>query len=70
MKNYKHIAFLCGYFDLPIQKDRQPSQLKNWQEQVYDNKTVEEYKKFFYGEFVYFCLTNNSNTHIYSYRNQ
>lgn len=70
MKNYKHIAFLCGYFDLPIQKDRQPSQLKNWQEQVYDNKTVEEYKNFFYGEFVDFCLTNNSNTHIYSYRYQ
>lgn len=41
MKDYKHVAFLCGYFNLPEQYGQTPFLTEGWKEIVYDDGMIE-----------------------------
>jgi hypothetical protein len=68
MKKFNQIAFLCGYFNLPAHCARVPSQLPGWEEIVYKENEIKEYKKYFYYEFVEFCMRGGHNGCVHSYR--
>lgn len=68
MKDYKHVAFLCGYFNLPEQYGQTSFLTEGWKEIVYDDGMIEEYKKFFYHELVEFCMRGSCSGCVHSYR--
>lgn len=39
MKDYKHVAFLCGYFNLPEQYGQTPFLTEGWKEIVMGHRT-------------------------------
>lgn len=68
MKNYKHLAFLCGYFNIPTRCNRMPLQTQGWKELIYEDDMIDEYKKFFYHEFIEFCMRSRNSECVHSYR--
>lgn len=68
MNKFHQSAFLCGYFNVTMQEKRAFRFPEGWKELVYPHDVVEEYKKFFYPEFVDFNLSVDKPGCIHSYR--
>lgn len=66
MNSYKSLSFLCGYFTYC--KSEMVHNLPDcWAEQVYDNSEIERSKKYFYNEFVDFCMNREKPDSIRRY---
>lgn len=66
MNSYKNLSFLCGYFT--YDKGNKVRKLPDcWAEHVYDNNEIERCKKYFYNEFVDFCMNGKKPDSIRRY---
>lgn len=62
MSTFCNTSFLCAYFSYDQHLNPNDILVNNgWEQVCFDNKAIEEYKQFYYPEFVDYSLTGSGN---------